>query len=73
MGKLIYNEFKIGDKLSNTEIKERLRKLYKENNIDSTPKATDITSIFKVKKIKITLDTLERVNGLEIIELKIKE
>ncbi len=73
LGKLIYNEFKIGDKLSNTEIKERLRKLYKENNIDSTPKATDITSIFKVKKIKITLDTLERVNGLEITELKIKE
>lgn len=53
-GELIFNKFKIGDKLSNAEIKERLKKLYEKHNIKSTPKATDLQIVFEVKKNKNT-------------------
>ena len=68
-GELIFNKFKIGDKLSNTEIKERLKKLYEKHNIKSTPKATDLQIVFEVKKIKIPIGN-KRVDGYELLKLK---
>ena len=68
-GELIFNKFKIGDKLSNTEIKERLKKLYEKHNINSTPKATDLQIVFEVKKIKIPIGN-KRVDGYELLKLK---
>jgi len=68
-GELIFNKFKIGDKLSNAEIKERLKKLYEKHNIKSTPKATDLQIVFEVKKIKIPIGN-KRVDGYELLKLK---
>ena len=62
----IYNEFKVGDKITLSGIKDRLGYLYKSISYDKTPKATDLENYFEVKKCTINLPG-KRVNGLEII------
>ena len=65
----IYNEFKVGDKITLSGIKDRLGYLYKSISYDKTPKATDLENYFEVKKCTINLPG-KRVNGLEIINRK---
>ena len=65
----IYNEFKVGDKITLSGIKDRLGYLYKSISYDKTPKATDLENYFEVKKCTINLPE-KRVNGLEIINKK---
>ena len=65
----IYNEFKVGDKITLSGIKDRLGYLYKSISYDKTPKATDLENYFEVKKCTINLPG-KRVNGLEIINKK---
>ena len=65
----IYNEFKVGDKITLSGIKDKLEYLYKSISYDKTPKATDLENYFEVKKCTINLPG-KRVNGLEIINKK---
>lgn len=65
----IYNEFKVGDKITLSGIKDRLGYLYKSISYDKTPKVTDLENYFEVKKCTINLPG-KRVNGLEIINKK---
>lgn len=69
---LILENFKIGDRLSLYDIKELLRNLYDSNEIKSSPKATDLLSVFEVKKVKIPVDG-KRVEGYELLKLKDNE
>ena len=45
----IYNEFKVGDKLTLSGIKDRLGYLYSSINYTAVPKATDLEKFFEVK------------------------
>lgn len=51
----IYNEFKVGDKLILSGIKDKLGYLYSSINYDKTPKAKDLESYFEVKLIYISI------------------
>ena len=67
--KSMYLEFKVGDRLSLSDIKVKLINIYESINYDKTPKATDLENYFEVKKCTINLPG-KRVNGLEIINKK---
>ena len=45
----VYNEFKVGDKLTLSGIKDRLGYLYSSINYTAVPKATDLEKFFEVK------------------------
>lgn len=62
----IFINFKIGDRMINSKIKEKLKSLYTSI---STPKATDLLDFFEIKKCKIS-DGVKRLDGLEIIGVK---
>lgn len=47
------SNFNIGDKLSITQIKEKLKYIYSSINYTSVPKATDLEDYFTVKEAKI--------------------
>lgn len=70
IGKIILSNFSIGNRLSNVEIKDKLKNLYIINGIKISPKATDIMEVFKVKKIKLSIKD-KRVDGLEILSIKL--
>ena len=64
---IIYQEFKVGDRLSNKEIKSRIKNIYLNNQIKLTPKAIDIEKWFQTKPCTINLGG-KRINGLELIK-----
>jgi len=71
----IYNEFKVGDKLTLSGIKDRLGYLYKSISYDKTPKATDLESYFEVKLIYIsildeTTGKKKQTKGYELLKKK---
>ena len=49
----IYSEFKIGDKITLSDIKSRLEVLYKSINYDKVAKAKDLENYFEVKNSSI--------------------
>ena len=49
----IYSEFKVGDKITLSDIKSRLEVLYKSINYDAAPKAKDLENYFEVKNSSI--------------------
>lgn len=57
------NEFKIGDRISKSLIKEKLREIYNNLNIDITPKATDLNKFFEIRRIKLP----PNIAGFEIV------
>ena len=59
----IYNEFKVGDKLTLASIKSRLEVLYKSINYDATPKAKDLENYFNVKEssARVEIDGVKKV------------
>jgi hypothetical protein len=57
----IYNEFKVGDKLILSGIKDKLGYLYSSINYDKTPKAKDLESYFEVKLIYISI--FDKITG----------
>jgi hypothetical protein len=69
LASVIYNKFEIGKKYTLKEIKIFLQCLYKDNNITTLPKATDLEKYFEVKACKISLDG-KRDRGFEIIKKK---
>ena len=68
----IYHEFKIGDRLTLLEIKDRLSNLYSSINYKRSPKATDILEFFEVKDSTITLKdgSGRRLRGYKLISIK---
>ena len=71
----IYNEFKVGDKLVLSGIKDRLGYLYKSIGYDKTPKAKDLESYFEVKLIYIsildeTTGKKKQTKGYELLKKK---
>ena len=67
--KSMYLEFKVGDRLSLSDIEVKLINIYESINYDRKAKATDLENYFEVKKCTINLPG-KRVNGLEIINKK---
>ena len=65
----IFNSFKIGDKIPNTDIKNILTNLYSSINYKASPKATDLGEYFDVKKCKIS-NNGKRLDGLELVSVK---
>ncbi len=59
----IYNEFKVGDKITLSDIKSRLEVLYKSINYDATPKAKDLENYFNVKEssARVEIDGVKKV------------
>ena len=68
----IYSEFKEGNKLSLSIIKQKLKDLYSSINYKSTPKASDLSRFFEVKKCKITIEG-KRVDSYELLKSKEQE
>ena len=67
----IYSEFKEGDKILLTGIKEKLTNIYSEINYKKSPKATDIKEFFEVKEYMTTViidDKKKRPTGYELIK-----
>ena len=67
--KTIFQNFKIGDKIPNTDIKNILTNLYSSINYKATPKAIDLGEYFEVKKCKIS-NNGKRLDGLELVSVK---
>jgi len=65
----IYSSFKIGDKLTRNEIKEKLEQIYFELNINKTPKAQSIEEWFMVRRYQLRKNGKVK-EGLELIKRK---
>ena len=65
----IFQNFKVGDKIPNTDIKNILTNLYSSINYKATPKAIDLGEYFEVKKCKIS-NNGKRLDGLELVSVK---
>ena len=70
----IYSEFKVGDKLTLSSIKDRLGYLYSNINYDATPKAKDLENYFEVKPIvmyeKKENGSRKQIKGYELLKRK---
>jgi len=67
---IIESIFSIGSKYTTKQIKETLGKLYKENGITKTPKASDLEEFFELKSVKIKNSDGKWEHGFEIINKK---
>lgn len=68
--KLILANFNIGDRITLFDAKEKLKLLYKENNIQFSPKARTLEDYFDVKKTRVKNSEGKFVDGYEILSLK---
>ncbi len=69
----IYQDFKVGDKLSLADIKIKLSNIYSEINYSKTPKANDIENYFNIKEYMTTgiIDgKKKRIRGYELLSQK---
>lgn len=65
----ILSNFSVGDKVSNSEVKERLKRIYENVGYKKTPKASILGDFFEIKPIKIK-EGNSWVNGIEILKIK---
>ena len=73
LGNHIRTNFKIGDRYTLSDLKEKLRKLYDSIGYKATPKASDILDYFEVKEFMITQiieGEKKRVKGYELLNYK---
>jgi hypothetical protein len=69
----ILSNFNIGDRVSSSDAKNRLRVLYDSINYTATPKATDLGNYFEIKEAKVdeTIDGVaKKVRGILILNIK---
>lgn len=69
----IYSEFKVGDKISLSEIKQRLSNIYSGIEYSGSPKATDLLDYFEIKEIKVYQEidgSKKRVKAYELLSTK---
>ena len=72
----VYSDFKEGEKLSLTNIKNRLSYIYSSINYNSAPKATDIERWFEVKECLVSVEVggkKKRSRGYELLKSKEQE
>lgn len=65
----IYSEFKVGDRLSKKEIKEKLTRVGKDSGIFNVIKATDLARWFEIKEVNVYFGK-NRVKGFQILSKK---
>ena len=65
----ILQQFHVGDRLSNSEIKEKIGEIYKKLGYKKTPKANVLEEFFEIKYTKIK-ENNSWVNGIEILKQK---
>ena len=74
LGNHIRSTFKIGDKYTLSDLKEKLRELYDSIGYKATPKASDILDYFEVKEVsffdKKSDGSRRRIRGYEILNYK---
>ena len=71
IGQVILSNFNVGDRISVSDIKQKLKNLYLINNIKSSPKAVELFNYFEIKKTKVkSLDGSKFVDGYEILNIK---
>ena len=63
----VYQEFKVGLKISKKELKERLKNIYTSIGINKTAKATDIDTWFETKESQYRVNG-KKVAGFELIK-----
>jgi hypothetical protein len=66
---VIYSEFKVGDKITRSDIKLRLGEIYNKLEINKTPKATDLENWFNITRARIPIDG-KYIDGLELLSKK---
>ena len=66
----ILSDFKVGDRLITSEVKEMLRLIYQDFKYGKTPKATDLEEYFVLKDIRLKDSSGKLVRGIEIISQK---
>lgn len=66
----VLSNFKIGERVSNLDAKEKLQNLYTSISYKVTPKAKDLENYFIAKSCKVLTNDGFRLNGLEIIDIK---
>ena len=52
----ILSEFKVGGRYLRSDIKEKLKNIYKSESYSKTPKANDLEDYFEIKECKISKD-----------------
>lgn len=65
----IYSEFKVGDKISKSEIKDKLFKIYNDLGLVKTPKATDLNEWFDISTTKVQVND-KKIEAFKIIKKK---
>ena len=55
----VYSDFKVGDKLLLSDIKDRLTNIYNNINYKATPKAKDLENYFEVKMVYLTVTDIK--------------
>ena len=69
----IFSNFNLGDRISSSEAKNKLRALYESINYSATPKATDLGNYFEIKEAKVDeiIDgSIKKVRGILILNIK---
>ena len=66
----ILSDFKVGDRLITSEVKEMLRLIYQDFKYGKTPKATDLEEYFELKDIRLKDSSGKVVRGIEIVRIK---
>ena len=67
---IINKEFKVGEKIFKSDVKERLRKVYSSINFKKSPKAIDILNWFEVKDVNLSDEDGKRIKGYELVREK---
>ena len=66
-------DFKVGDKLTLSDIKIRLKNIYDEINYKAAPKGSDLENYFEIKECLIPVEEngkKKRVRGYELLSQK---
>ena len=71
--RIILSNFFIGERITVPNIKNRLKTLYQENSIISSPKAVDLLDYFEIKKTKVKNEEGKFIDGYEILSIKNKD
>ena len=56
LARLIYSNFSVGDKISLSDIKLKLKEIYNSLSLSKSPKANDIKEFFNVSRANIQTD-----------------
>jgi len=71
ISKVVQSEFKVGDRVTKSSIKDRLKKIYDSVGYSKTPKAVDLGDYFIIKSVDIKNEsTGKRDKGYEILAIK---